>query len=240
MKIIRNFAVAICLFVNGSHAVSATININVSGNINGNYPSLPSIIAGDIWRAELTIDSDTTNAQDNSVSQGFYYGLTGNIYIGDTLVSHIGVSDGNQYPNYPYPVVLVENDHQSWKEDEINFFGYCCTSSPVEDHYVDWFTIRLRDSNLFGRESSHTNPFDSHELSEVLSVSSLAAFQDSTSDSLFFGMYLNNNDGEETAISGSITNYSASISSVPIPATIWLFGSGLLGLFGIARNNAKQ
>lgn len=238
MKSIRNLAVSICLFVIGNHAVAATININVSGTMSGNYPSLPSIVAGEIWRAELTIDSDTPNSRNNSASQGWYYGLTGNIYIGDTLISHIDGSGGNQSP---YPVVLVENDHQSiWKEDEIAFFGSCCTSSPVEDHYVKRFFIFLRDSNFYERESSHTNPFDSHELSEALSVSSLDPFQDSTSDLLLFGMDLINNNGEETTILGSITNYSASISSVPIPATIWLFGSGLLGLFGMVRNNAKQ
>ena len=35
------------------------------------------------------------------------------------------------------------------------------------------------------------------------------------------------------AASGGIANYS--ISEVPIPAAVWLFGSGLLGLIGIAR-----
>ncbi|HED33210.1 MAG TPA: hypothetical protein ENJ08_03190 [Gammaproteobacteria bacterium] len=30
-------------------------------------------------------------------------------------------------------------------------------------------------------------------------------------------------------------NISASVSSVPVPAAVWLFGSGLLGLLGIAK-----
>jgi hypothetical protein len=30
---------------------------------------------------------------------------------------------------------------------------------------------------------------------------------------------------------------SVSVSAVPVPATVWLFGSGLIGLFGIARRN---
>lgn len=33
-----------------------------------------------------------------------------------------------------------------------------------------------------------------------------------------------------------ITVNSATVSAVPIPATLWLFGSGLLGLIGIARS----
>jgi hypothetical protein len=34
---------------------------------------------------------------------------------------------------------------------------------------------------------------------------------------------------------GLTTNMTMVISQVPIPAAVWLFGSGLLGLIGIAR-----
>jgi hypothetical protein len=36
----------------------------------------------------------------------------------------------------------------------------------------------------------------------------------------------------------SATNYSMSITAVPVPAAIWLFGSGLLGLIAVARRKA--
>ena len=39
----------------------------------------------------------------------------------------------------------------------------------------------------------------------------------------------------ETSSTVSSTSFSGSISAVPVPAAIWLFGSGLLGLVGIAR-----
>ena len=229
MKKTGKLIVSICILVFANQAMAATITISASGVMSG-YQSIPSIVAGDIWRAELTIDSETPNNRPGSASQGWYYGLTGNIYIGDTLISQIGGSGASGYPG---PVVLVENDHQSWNEDEIAIFGNCCTSSPVDGLYVNRFYIFLRDSNFYGREASHSNPFDSHELSEILSVNSLAPFQDSTSDLLIFGMDLINSDGETTAISGSVTSFNAETSSVPIPATIWLFGSGLLGLIGV-------
>ena len=41
--------------------------------------------------------------------------------------------------------------------------------------------------------------------------------------------------------SSSLTNYSMTVSNVspvPVPAAAWLFGSGLLGLVGIARRKA--
>ena len=32
--------------------------------------------------------------------------------------------------------------------------------------------------------------------------------------------------------------YNMSVATVPVPAAVWLFGSGLLGLAGIARRKA--
>jgi hypothetical protein len=34
---------------------------------------------------------------------------------------------------------------------------------------------------------------------------------------------------------GSLYSWSATVSAVPVPAAVWLFGSGLLGLIGMAR-----
>ncbi len=34
---------------------------------------------------------------------------------------------------------------------------------------------------------------------------------------------------------GNMTSYNMTVSTVPLPAAVWLFGSGLLGLAGIAR-----
>ena len=36
----------------------------------------------------------------------------------------------------------------------------------------------------------------------------------------------------------SAASYSLAVTAVPIPAAVWLFGSGLLGLVGIARRKA--
>lgn len=36
----------------------------------------------------------------------------------------------------------------------------------------------------------------------------------------------------------SATGYSMSVATVPVPAAVWLFGSGLLGLVGVARRKA--
>lgn len=38
----------------------------------------------------------------------------------------------------------------------------------------------------------------------------------------------------------SLDNIQLDISSVPVPAAVWLFGSGLLGLVGVARRKSKS
>jgi hypothetical protein len=38
--------------------------------------------------------------------------------------------------------------------------------------------------------------------------------------------------------SQSALSYSMSIAAVPVPAAVWLFGSGLIGLVGVARRKA--
>ncbi|MBT8347954.1 MAG: hypothetical protein KJP24_00695 [Sulfurovum sp.] len=38
-----------------------------------------------------------------------------------------------------------------------------------------------------------------------------------------------------TFSTSSLSSYSLDITAVPVPAAVWLFGSGLLGLIGIAR-----
>ena len=41
--------------------------------------------------------------------------------------------------------------------------------------------------------------------------------------------------GETNLISGFVDSYGAAEAVVPVPAAIWLFGSGLLGLVGVSR-----
>ncbi len=51
------------------------------------------------------------------------------------------------------------------------------------------------------------------------------------------------NDYQSTGVTWSLsasnaTTYSMTVTAVPVPAAVWLFGSGLIGLIGIARRKA--
>jgi hypothetical protein len=45
--------------------------------------------------------------------------------------------------------------------------------------------------------------------------------------------------GQTAAFSGTLTCTDCQAPTVPVPAAVWLFGSGLLGLVGVARRKAK-
>ena len=47
--------------------------------------------------------------------------------------------------------------------------------------------------------------------------------------------YLPASGSDPAMMTGTITNASMTISAIPIPAAIWLFGSGLVGLFAFGR-----
>jgi len=52
-------------------------------------------------------------------------------------------------------------------------------------------------------------------------------------DGPFVGLNVNFDIGSGHSL--TLTN----ISSVPVPAAVWLFGSGLLGLIGVARRKVR-
>ncbi len=71
---------------------------------------------------------------------------------------------------------------------------------------------------------------------------SAAGFLDFTGGSLqqgaIGGNVLINWSGDAYSNAGSISTGKLEVSPVPVPAAVWLFGSGLLGLVGIARRKA--
>ena len=46
--------------------------------------------------------------------------------------------------------------------------------------------------------------------------------------------------GEFTLSSAGLLSYTAGTAVIPVPAAVWLFGSGLLGLVGVARRRKQQ
>ncbi len=105
----------------------------------------------------------------------------------------------------------------------------------------------ITDSILLFRENSVSrNTVDeSHNLGDVtdgdfaneldgLLTGNLIAGHDYV---LSFDSFINAHDGlnEYESIASASGNVTLSITAVPLPAAVWLFGSGLIGLIGVAR-----
>jgi hypothetical protein len=99
------------------------------------------------------------------------------------------------------------------------------TSGPLTDNFhLDWIDISLSDftNTLFNDESL---PRIFPELDAFSETSMVASFYENDS-----GFGLGPSMG---SIFGSLT--SMEVSKVPVPAAIWLFGSGILILLGATR-----
>ncbi len=108
-----------------------------------------------------------------------------------------------------------------------NGYGYNCTGSEMGNLFY----------NTLGNEayfSTNTGPF-----SNVQSYLYWSATEFSNSPD-YQAYYFNMGSGEQgrTYKTDNISTWAVQtgdVSAVPVPAAVWLFGSGLLGLAGIAR-----
>ena len=82
---------------------------------------------------------------------------------------------------------------------------------------------------------SNTSPFSNIQSNNYWSATEYAPL--TSSAAWFFGMH-NGNQHYSIKTANSFYGWavqSGDVSAVPVPAAVWLFGSGLLGLFGVAR-----
>jgi len=85
---------------------------------------------------------------------------------------------------------------------------------------------------------TNTGPFSNLQSSYYWSATEYAP---STSSAWFFGM----SNGSQNHYDKTVNLYawavqSGDVSAVPVPAAVWLFGSGLLGLIGVARRKCAN
>lgn len=133
----------------------------------------------------------------------------------------------NGIGDWRLPDTLLTDTSCVIQGDEEIPFGYSCTGSEMGNLFY----------NVLGNSAgslTNAGPF-----SNIQSDSYWSATLDypySTSSAWLFGMQ----HGYQ-GVNATINNHSAwavhdgDVSAVPIPAAVWLFGSGLIGLIGIAR-----
>ena len=128
------------------------------------------------------------------------------------------------------------------------------------DGYTDTNTIKhYSDSNVFGSYADQTE--DAQAFASLFGITGVASTFSSTlgfyrdENNILRQMGLNQYSGYSRVFSDESTNnwngYEGlgvngngvylvrdSISAVPVPAAVWLFGSGLIGLVGVARRQS--
>lgn len=115
-------------------------------------------------------------------------------------------------------------------------YGFSCTGSEMGNLFYNVLGGSAGNSIT----SNHNANYDL--FSNVQSSDYWSATQNATNTSAawllnFDGGYQNHNLSKSNSRSGWAV-YSGDVSAVPVPAAAWLFGSGLLGLVGVARRKA--
>ena len=216
----QNFSGVVCacaLFVLASPASAVTIDYSNSsiGKINLD-PTDGCGVAGSVGCFDFTPGNSL------EISSGSAAGYTGSIsgLFGVGAISTLGGG-------------LIETANVNGTGTLTIFDGLTSTSLTADLNWVDIGTfgtggvINISGSvNLTSISYGGTNT-DLLALANAGSGTQTTTFQFTSPQSL--------TDLFETSSTVSSTSFSGSISAVPVPAAIWLFGSGLLGLAGIAR-----
>jgi len=122
-------------------------------------------------------------------------------------------------------------DAFEWNDAETNINYLGAIDNPVftsslgkfEDLFTGYSQALMYSFNYFNQKGLNANP----DAQPIASGSTVGGFFFTTEElaSPFIAIDIN----------GNIVGSGEAINAVPVPAAIWLFGSGLLGLVGIAR-----
>ena len=175
--------------------------------------------AANDWAAQLTVGgvSGWRLANTNPVNgTAFNYGFTSNgstdsgRNISRSGTAHAG-SQGSELANLFYNVLGNVSEYDSSGVFDDGCAGSCLTS---------------------------TGPFSNVQSNTYWSATEYAR---STTSAWYFNMFSGNQDFNyrNSSLYGWAVQ-SGDVSAVPVPAAVWLFGSGLLGLAGVARRKSAN
>jgi len=206
-----------------SHATSVIIDFTATvTSVNSSYLSNLSSLIGTTGTGHIEYDMNPDQS---------FVGSTSAVYAWDTSPTALftfdlpaggmtftagsgGTSIGSA--SYRDVAVSIYDDHFSSPSDQMRFWGNRMTQQ-LEGHdtrmillYTDSTASALTDVAL----SNILNP--------------------SLYDNSSFGIQIGIGEGTTTSGLGFSID-SVNVSTVPVPAAVWLFGSGLLGLIGFSK-----
>lgn len=137
----------------------------------------------------------------------------------------VGGFDGWRLPDTLQPDASCDSQIGSASSGSVSY-GYNCTGSEMGNLFY----------NVLGNSAgslTNTGPF-----SNVVASHYWSATEYAPNTNLAWSFFML--DGEQSSGYKADSNYawavqSGDVSAVPVPAAVWLFGSGLVGLIGVAR-----
>ena len=227
MNAIRKYFAATCLKVfiglcsilitvlASTNTIAASTTISFSGVISGNEPLLnPVITLGDLISGQITYDTDSPDSNSSPETGSYYTAITAYEF---NIGSFFGSSSGGR---------IFVNDNKSINlsltGDSINFSTNNNSNGLVGPNIGDWMlgaiSVLLIDSSqsVFDSDALPSEQLDPLDFDIQQSI-----------------VVFTNISSPTSVISVGFDVQSFSV--VPIPGAFWLFGTGLIGLVGIAK-----
>ena len=203
-----------------------TVVYQFSGVIDTASPNsvnLTDIGAGDTWSLTVSIDADEPNT--GAYNEANFQNAEAELTIdgfGSTGFTRSDVSFQNDYFSYDY-------DSSGSSYDFVEF-DTGASEQLIDGLYAADITLLLTDisgalfsNNCCGSSGDFVLP----------GFSDLNQFDDQYFSFLLRETPQYRNQAEQAGFNGTILN--ASVSVVPVPAAVWLFGSALAGLMGLRK-----
>jgi len=182
------------------------------------------------WLADANLAASNTFGTAGIDSSGFMTWDTANTWIGNmNAANYLGFHDW-RLPITPQPDSTCSGQTSDVPPQGV---GTGCTGSEMGHLFYTEFGATANNSVLTTGNPTELAKFTNVQTGFYWSGTEFAPFPSFT---WFFGF----SSGVQDA-SGRLNSFfawavrSGDVSAVPVPATVWLFGSGLTGLLGVAK-----
>ena len=143
--------------------------------------------------------------------------------------SHSGAPDGTESPNIDNPWLFFSNTGMHGTQSAVNILSDDGAGNVTLDFsgwYVTWNEIPIID---MGSGASNG----------IATMTCASACETGDTYTLSYAATVPPGDPSGFGNVSYTLSLNGSISEIPVPAAVWLFGSGLLGLVGVARRKSK-
>lgn len=191
-------------------------------------------------QAVYDTDLNITWLADANLAANDTFGVSGIVNGGtmtwDTAQSWIGAVNASNYLGYSdwrLPVSLQPDPNCSYQSGSLSA-GYNCSGSEM-GHLFYTELEGVAGTSILTTHNSYLSLFSNVQVDGNYWTGTEYA-PDTAGSAWIFGFLYGGQDADyKSAHLRALVVRSGDVTAVPVPAAVWLFGSGLVGLFGLAR-----